>query len=186
MGNLPSSRRNSSISQNPPQPARMIPPPPGYPGDHVPFYYPPNYNGGVPAPQYFHHNFIANNGPYVMTPPQLQPYSRPPQGPPPPPNPPRAIPEVAEQKANTIRNDVNLKKATLRLEQDEENPGYHLVAFTFDAMVAGRYVIVLLSFCHPSFSTCSLICRSGTFYHMKFHVCNVIQGIHKIEQFHKC
>ncbi len=56
-----------------------------------------------------------------------------------------SIPDVAEhQKANTIQNDVNLKKATLRLEKDEENPGFHLVAFSFDATVSGRYVVICL------------------------------------------
>ena len=40
--------------------------------------------------------------------------------------------------AVTIRNDVNLKKESLRIEQDEENPGSYLVTFTFDATVAGR------------------------------------------------
>lgn len=47
-------------------------------------------------------------------------------------------PYVEYQKAVTIRNDVNLKKESLRLEPDEENPGRFLVAFTFDATVAGR------------------------------------------------
>ncbi|KAJ0089384.1 hypothetical protein Patl1_32080 [Pistacia atlantica] len=47
-------------------------------------------------------------------------------------------PYVEHQKAVTIRNDVNLKKETLRLEPDEENPGRFLVSFTFDATVAGR------------------------------------------------
>lgn len=60
------------------------------------------------------------------------------------PPPPRTV-EVAEhQKANTIQNDVNLKKATLRLEKDEENPGYYLVAFSFDATVAGRSVLLTI------------------------------------------
>jgi E3 ubiquitin-protein ligase MGRN1 len=149
MGNLPSSRRNSRISQNPPPP-RMIPAPAGYPGGHappppgpanypphLPYYpYPPYNNGGIPAPQYFHS--IQSNGQYMMNLPPPQMYRN--QGVLPPPPPPRTL-EVAEhQKANTIQNDVNLKKATLRLEKDEENPGYYLVAFSFDATVAGRLV----------------------------------------------
>ncbi|KAF2312066.1 hypothetical protein GH714_027932 [Hevea brasiliensis] len=48
------------------------------------------------------------------------------------------VPYVEHQKAVTIRNDVNLRKESLRLEPDEENPGRFLVAFTFDATVAGR------------------------------------------------
>lgn len=52
-------------------------------------------------------------------------------------------PYVEHQKAVTIRNDVNLKKETLRIEPDEANPGKYLVAFTFDATVAGRYVFIV-------------------------------------------
>lgn len=48
-------------------------------------------------------------------------------------------PYVEHQKAVTIRNDVNLKKETLRIEPDEEDPGKYLVSFTYDATVAGRY-----------------------------------------------
>lgn len=47
-------------------------------------------------------------------------------------------PFVEHQKAVTIRNDVNIKKESLRLEPDEENPGQFLVAFTFDATAPGR------------------------------------------------
>lgn len=174
MGNLPSSRRNSRISQNPgpagggvPPPQRIVPHPPGYPGGYaaptpppappgpanypappMPYHSYPTYNNGmggpIPAPQYFQHNIIQSNGQYMMNLPPTQMY-RSHQGPamppyPMPPPPPRVL-EVAEhQKANTIQNDVNLKKATLRLEKDEENPGYYLVAFSFDATVAGRLV----------------------------------------------
>ncbi|XP_071701519.1 probable E3 ubiquitin-protein ligase LUL2 [Rutidosis leptorrhynchoides] len=45
-------------------------------------------------------------------------------------------PYVDHQKAVTIRNDVNLKKETLKIEADDENPGKFLVSFTFDATVA--------------------------------------------------
>jgi E3 ubiquitin-protein ligase MGRN1 len=48
-------------------------------------------------------------------------------------------PHMEHQKAVTIRNDVNIKKKSLRVEPDEENPGHFLVAFTFDATTAGRY-----------------------------------------------
>ncbi|XP_006649760.1 probable E3 ubiquitin-protein ligase LOG2 [Oryza brachyantha] len=50
-------------------------------------------------------------------------------------------PYVEHQKAITIRNDVNLKKETLRVEPDEECPGRFLVAFTFDATVAGSMTV---------------------------------------------
>ncbi|THF93928.1 hypothetical protein TEA_017618 [Camellia sinensis var. sinensis] len=49
------------------------------------------------------------------------------------------------QKAVTIRNDVNLKKETLRIEPDEENPGKFLVAFTFDATVAGSITVIFFA-----------------------------------------
>ena len=62
--------------------------------------------------------------------------------------PPAAAPYVEHQKAVTIRNEVNLKKESLRIEADEENPGKFLVAFTFDADVAGRYLSSeILGFC---------------------------------------
>lgn len=37
---------------------------------------------------------------------------------------------------------MNLKKETLRVEPDEENPGKYLVAFTFDATVAGSFSVI--------------------------------------------
>ncbi|XP_030493720.2 probable E3 ubiquitin-protein ligase LOG2 [Cannabis sativa] len=54
-------------------------------------------------------------------------------------------PYVEHQKAVTIRNDVNLKKETLRIEADEENPGHFLVAFTFDATVAGSITVIFFA-----------------------------------------
>ncbi|KAK9124284.1 hypothetical protein Sjap_013886 [Stephania japonica] len=51
---------------------------------------------------------------------------------------PAPAPYVEHQKAVTIRNYVNLKKESLRMEADEENPGQFLVAFTLDATVSGR------------------------------------------------
>ncbi|KDP29107.1 hypothetical protein JCGZ_16496 [Jatropha curcas] len=54
-------------------------------------------------------------------------------------------PYVEHQKAVTIRNDVNLKKESLRLEPDEENPGKFLVAFTFDATVAGSITVIFFA-----------------------------------------
>lgn len=54
-------------------------------------------------------------------------------------------PYVEHQKAVTIRNDVNLKKETLRIEPDEENPGKYLVAFTYDATVAGSITIIFFA-----------------------------------------
>ncbi|KAI9154322.1 hypothetical protein LWI28_024423 [Acer negundo] len=55
------------------------------------------------------------------------------------------MPYVEHQKAVTIRNDVNLKKESLRLEADEENPGSLLVSFTFDATVAGSITVIFFA-----------------------------------------
>ncbi|XP_011094673.1 probable E3 ubiquitin-protein ligase LOG2 isoform X2 [Sesamum indicum] len=52
---------------------------------------------------------------------------------------------VEHQKAVTIRNDVNVKKETLRIEPDEGNPGKHLVTFTFDATVAASITILFFA-----------------------------------------
>lgn len=58
--------------------------------------------------------------------------------PPPLPTPILPLPGLVENpKANAIMNDVNLKKTTLRLDEDEENPGFYLVAFSFDATLDG-------------------------------------------------
>ncbi|XP_044473403.1 probable E3 ubiquitin-protein ligase LOG2 [Mangifera indica] len=54
-------------------------------------------------------------------------------------------PYVEYQKAVTIRNDVNLKKESLKLETDEENPGSFLVSFTFDATVAGSITVTFFA-----------------------------------------
>ncbi|CAN6576551.1 unnamed protein product [Malus baccata var. baccata] len=54
-------------------------------------------------------------------------------------------PYVEHQKAVTIRNDVNLKKETLKVEPDEENPGSFLVSFIFDATVAGSITIIFFA-----------------------------------------
>lgn len=157
MGNGPSSRRNGRIqqhNQNPAPPPRMVPPPPGYPGNPaphpglgpyqpnghhgVPYFFPPsNYNGGMAAPmgppQFYPHGYMPSNGQYMMN---IQPHGfrAPPNSAPQAHTPP---PIAETQKANTIRNDVNLKKATLRLEKDDENPAFHRVAFSFDATVDG-------------------------------------------------
>ncbi|GAV66390.1 zf-C3HC4_3 domain-containing protein [Cephalotus follicularis] len=52
---------------------------------------------------------------------------------------------VEHQKAVTIRNDVNLKKETLRVEPDEENPGKFLVSFTFDATAPGSITVMFFA-----------------------------------------
>ncbi|VVA97037.1 unnamed protein product [Arabis nemorensis] len=54
-------------------------------------------------------------------------------------------PYVEHQKAVTIRNDVNLKKESLKLEPDQDNPGRFLVSFTFDATVSGRITVIFFA-----------------------------------------
>ncbi|KAK7272135.1 hypothetical protein RJT34_28557 [Clitoria ternatea] len=49
---------------------------------------------------------------------------------------------VQHEKAVTIRNDVNIKKDTLRMEPDHHNPGHFLVAFTFDATAPGCIAVM--------------------------------------------
>lgn len=120
--------------------AAATPYPSQYPNPNPPPYY--QYPGGyyppappLPAPYDHHHrmppppphmdqagNWVGGRYPYgpVMPPP---------------------TPYVEHQKAVTIRNDVNLKKESLRVEADEGCPGKFLVSFTFDATVAGSITI---------------------------------------------
>ncbi|XP_076882011.1 putative E3 ubiquitin-protein ligase LOG2 [Bidens hawaiensis] len=51
------------------------------------------------------------------------------------------MPYVDHQKAVTIRNDVNVKKQSLKVEADGENPGKFVVEFTYDATVAGSITL---------------------------------------------
>nr|VDC84586.1 unnamed protein product [Brassica rapa] len=55
-------------------------------------------------------------------------------------------PYIEYQKPATIRNEVNLRKETLRLRPDPENPGQLLVSFSFDATVPARNRITLVFF----------------------------------------
>ncbi|KAL3623330.1 putative E3 ubiquitin-protein ligase log2 [Castilleja foliolosa] len=117
-----------------PYPSSQYPNPNAPPYYQYPGYYPPPPPGPMPASHpapYDHHHHPATaahanwvNGRYPYGPPMVQPQPPPPY--------------VEHQKAVTIRNDVNLKKETLRIEPDEGNPGKYLVTFTFDATVAGR------------------------------------------------
>ncbi|WZZ62744.1 probable E3 ubiquitin-protein ligase LOG2 [Brassica napus] len=112
-----------------------------YPG-----YYPPPPGTMLPSPYDHHHHY-------------------PPPPPPPPPHPyhhphpwtaggrypyagamvPQPQPCVEHQKAVTIRNDVNLKKESLKLEPDPDCPGRFLVSFTFDATVSGRITVIFFA-----------------------------------------
>uniref|UniRef100_A0A5B7A9P0 RING-type E3 ubiquitin transferase n=1 Tax=Davidia involucrata TaxID=16924 RepID=A0A5B7A9P0_DAVIN len=159
MGNIGSSsvngrRRHGSRRSHPPPPppqppqpeitanqyvfAPATPYPSQYPNPNPPpYYHYPGYYPPLPAPYDHHHrpplhmdpahaNWVGGRYPCgpVMPPP---------------------VPYVEHQKAVTIRNDVNLKKETLRIEPDEENPGRFLVAFTFDATVAGSITVIFFA-----------------------------------------
>ncbi|CAA0829738.1 Probable E3 ubiquitin-protein ligase LOG2 [Striga hermonthica] len=111
-------------------------PPPYY---QFPGYYPPPTAIPTPLPAPYDHRHPPGavhatwgNGRYPYGP-----MAQPPAPPPP--------PYVEHQKAVTIRNDVNLKKETLRIEPDEANPGKYLVAFTFDATVAGSITVIFFA-----------------------------------------
>ncbi|XP_010515830.1 PREDICTED: probable E3 ubiquitin-protein ligase LUL2 [Camelina sativa] len=52
---------------------------------------------------------------------------------------------VEHQEAVTIRNDINLKKETLRFEPDEQNPGKFLLSFTFDASFPGSITVMFFA-----------------------------------------
>ncbi|KAF7818604.1 putative E3 ubiquitin-protein ligase LOG2 [Senna tora] len=163
MGNTGSSgvsnrRRNSSRRSHPPPPTPVTPQPEiaanrfvypastpytsQYPNSNPsPYYqYPGYYPAGpqsmpVPLPAPIDHRHRMGSHPHMDPSWMGGRYHCGPVMPPP-------APYVEHQKAVTIRNDVNVKKETLRIEPDEENPGRFLVAFTFDATVAGSITIL--------------------------------------------
>jgi E3 ubiquitin-protein ligase MGRN1 len=133
--------------------AAATPYPPQYPNPNPPQYYPQYGNyyppppSSVPVPlpaPYDHHHRPPTAAPGEFPPPPpVHPHNYPgwagrypSYGP----HLSMPTPYVEHQKAVTIRNDINLKKETLRIEPDEERPGRFLVAFTFDATVAGRWL----------------------------------------------
>ncbi|CAL9130329.1 unnamed protein product [Musa acuminata var. zebrina] len=138
----------------PPQPQLQPQQPeivPQYPNPYFPYGYYPSPSPAMPVPlpapfdhhqrrEYpFHHPGWPNGGRY--------PYGAPLPAPAP-------APYVDHHKAVTIRNDVNIKKETLRVEPDEQNPGQFLVAFTFDATVAGSITVFFFA---KEGSDCNLI-----------------------------
>lgn len=58
---------------------------------------------------------------------------------------PLVVPYVEHQKVLTIHNDVNVKKESLHMKTDEENPEQSLVSFKFDARAAGRITIIFFA-----------------------------------------
>lgn len=112
-----------------PNPAHPYYPNQQYPPQYGHFYQPPllpapyDHRGGA------HYNYGWGGPGARWGPPMPMPMPVPAPVPP---------PYVEHQKAVTIRNDVNIKKETLKIEPDEQDPSKFLVSFTFDATVAGR------------------------------------------------
>ncbi|CAN8259913.1 unnamed protein product [Cochlearia groenlandica] len=112
-------------------------PPPGTMAVPLPTAYDPNQHPHH-HPQYHPHHPHAYHPPQPWTNGGRYAYGGHMMAPPPP-------PYVEHQKAVTIRNDVNLKKETLKLESDPDNPGRFLVSFTFDATVSGRISVIFFA-----------------------------------------
>ncbi|KAF5770359.1 putative transcription factor C2H2 family [Helianthus annuus] len=114
-----------------PNPNSSAPHPPYYQYPTGAYYPPPPPAAPLPAPYDHHHRVPVDPAAQAMV------GGRYPCGPvmhsP--------TPYVDHQKAVTIRNDVNLKKETLKVEPDEQNPGKFLVVFTYDATVAGSITL---------------------------------------------
>ncbi|KAF3791689.1 putative E3 ubiquitin-protein ligase [Nymphaea thermarum] len=143
----------SSHDANYPAPPLPPPPLPSYVfAANTPYAppYAPNY------PNYSHYSRFSggyslpyaasgqSGHPFYMNPRGVCPYPQPvPSYPGPPLRPPP--PYVDHNKATTIRNDVNLRKDTIRLEVDEQNPDHHLVTFTFDSTVDGSFTIFYMA-----------------------------------------
>ncbi|KAF6162843.1 hypothetical protein GIB67_029112 [Kingdonia uniflora] len=126
-----------------PYPTPQYQPQISYPTSHHPpnpYYYQQHYNNnnncGYTGPVIGGSNYTPiipsyyvpnNNGwPGIRPPPMSVPMPQPPY--------------VNHQEAKKVRNDVNVHKDTISIHVDEKNPDYHLVSFTFDALVDGRIV----------------------------------------------
>ncbi|KAK1289714.1 putative E3 ubiquitin-protein ligase LOG2 [Acorus calamus] len=110
-----------------PPPPQYTPPPHYY--QYSAYYPPPPPPIPAPLPAPYDHHRAGDLG--------WVPGGRYPCGPPPT----SLMPYVEHQKAVTIRNDVNIKKESLRVEPDEANPGHFLICFTFDATVDGSITV---------------------------------------------
>eukprot|EP00243_Klebsormidium_subtile_P004441 TRINITY_DN18421_c0_g1_i1.p1 TRINITY_DN18421_c0_g1~~TRINITY_DN18421_c0_g1_i1.p1 ORF type:complete len:384 (-),score=32.16 TRINITY_DN18421_c0_g1_i1:336-1487(-) len=119
----------------PPGPPHFFPQPYPHPRAAAPYYSPVPYNPYSPYPYPPQTNGQFYTGGGAIRPP--------PQSYLPPPPMPVAVQEP--QRTAPIRNDVNLKKQSLRLERDEVNPGFWLVAFSLDASLAGSASILWMA-----------------------------------------
>ncbi|XP_015087710.1 probable E3 ubiquitin-protein ligase LUL4 isoform X1 [Solanum pennellii] len=133
---VPTTSTTPPPSRNP-YPLLNPPPPPNYPppaNSNYHFSFSQSSYGTRPVlyqnqyPPYYHHPH-SNNGWGGFRPP------------PPPPPPLPAVPYVDHQNAKKIKNDVNVHKDTIRVHVDEFNKDFHLVSFTFDALVDGSITI---------------------------------------------
>lgn len=144
MGNTGSSGAGRRRSRSHPPPPLHQPSQPEITGDRYVFAaatpYPSRYpNPPPPPPPPYYHQYPG----YYPPPPQVpgtygQPYGNWVGGHYPYGAVPTPTPYVEHQKAVTIRNDINIKKESLRIEPDENDPGKFLAAFTFDATAPGR------------------------------------------------
>ncbi|XP_050211601.1 probable E3 ubiquitin-protein ligase LUL2 [Mercurialis annua] len=91
------------------------PPPPPPP--------PPGYYTQQPVP-FYHNNY--HGYPFGVAPPMI---SAP----------------VEHQKAITIKNDVNVRKDSIRVEEDDQIPGKFLVSFIFDATAPGSITVAFFA-----------------------------------------
>ncbi|KAJ4771825.1 RING/U-box superfamily protein [Rhynchospora pubera] len=138
---------NPNSNPNPPPPPHPYYPNQQYPPQYNPFYPPPP----LPAPYDHrggpHLHYGGWGGPVPRWAPSMpMPMPVPALAPP---------PYVEHQKAVTIRNDVNIKKETLKIEPDEQDPTKFLVSFTFDATVAGSITIYFFA---KEGTECNLTC----------------------------
>ncbi|RDX69677.1 putative E3 ubiquitin-protein ligase LOG2, partial [Mucuna pruriens] len=116
---------------------RFVYPPAATPYHNYPGFYPPPTTMPAPLPApYDHHHRPAVDPMWGRYPAPLAPAPAPALAP---------APYVEHQKAVTIKNDVNIKKETLRIEPDDDNPGRFLVSFTFDATVSGSITILFFA-----------------------------------------
>lgn len=149
MGNGPSRRQRNEYSMYPPsQPTYSLPPgsytslPPPY---HHPTRFPPyysNYNGPIAPPGQFYppaysggHSLPSSTSSNRLA--QSSSAAQPVESS-------SAAPDSQQQQTITIRNAVNIQKNTLRLIKDVE-PGFYLLAFSYDADSAGSFNIFMLA-----------------------------------------
>ncbi|KQK06414.1 probable E3 ubiquitin-protein ligase LUL4 isoform X1 [Brachypodium distachyon] len=115
------------------------PPPPHHHHHHGPPPPPPPHHGPSPsaAAYYYHHHHPppphAYHGPWHPAPQPPQPQRPALIGPPP--------EFVGHQQALKVKNDINLRKDTIRLVPDANDPDRRLVSFTFDAVTDGSLTI---------------------------------------------